>query len=269
MDHAMMGWKQFRTPIFPSEDAAMRTRAEIKAEARGLIQTARVSPLLVTAILLAVGFLLDRVVSLVETGSFFYTYSFTQEEISRIVNGDYQLLLDSIHVTPQSTFFSVLVALFNVVLSGGYYIYCMGIRRGQVMGCSSLLDGLSVAGKLIWCYVLTQIKIVLWSMLFVIPGIVAMYRYRFACYNVLTDSALSAGDAIRLSCRQTYGRKGSLFALDLSFLGWFLLSAVLSELAGPVLGVLVPVVFNLWLTPYQVLSDLGYYEESQRLIGRV
>ena len=226
----------------------MRTRAEIKAEARGLIQTARVSPLLVTAILLAVGFLLDRVVSLVETGSFFYTYSFTQEEISRIVNGDYQLLLDSIHVTPQSTFFSVLVALFNVVLSGGYYIYCMGIRRGQVMGCSSLLDG---------------------SLLLFIPGIIAAYRYRFAYYNILSDDSLSAGDAIRLSCRQTYGRKGSLFALDLSFLGWFLLSAVLSELAGPVLGVLVPVVFNLWLTPYQVLSDLGYYEESQRLIGRV
>ena len=247
----------------------MRTRVEIKAEARGLIQTARVSPLLMTAILLAVSFLLDRVVSLVETGSLFYSYAFTEEEIYRIMNGDYQLLLDSVSITPQGTFFSILVSLFNVVLSGGYYIYCMGIRQRQTMGCSSLLDGLSAAGKLIWCHILMSIKIFLWSLLFVVPGLVAMYRYRFAIYNVLTDASLSAGDAIRLSCRQTDGMKGSLIVLDLSFLGWILLSAVLSGLSGPIIGALVPVAFNLWLTPYQVLSDLGYYEESQRLMGRV
>ena len=168
-----------------------------------------------------------------------------------------------------STFFSLLVDLFLITLMGGYYIYCMGIRQRQTMGCSSLLDGLSAAGKLIWCHILMSIKIFLWSLLFVVPGLVAMYRYRFAIYNVLTDASLSAGDAIRLSCRQTDGMKGSLFVLDLSFLGWILLSAVLSGLSGPIIGALVPVAFNLWLTPYQVLSDLGYYEESQRLMGRV
>ena len=94
----------------------------------------------------------------------------------------------------------------------------MGIRQGLTMPYSSLLEGLSVAGKIIWCYVLMVIKTFLWSMLFLIPGIIAAYRYRFAYYNILTDPTLTAGDAIRLSCQQTNGIKMELFILDLSFL---------------------------------------------------
>ena len=82
-----------------------------------------------------------------------------------------------------------------MVLNGGYYVYCIGIRRGAEMPYATLLDGLSVAGKLIWCWLQITVKIFLWSMLFVIPGIIAAYRYRFAYYNVLSDDSLSAGDA--------------------------------------------------------------------------
>ena len=93
-------------------------------------------------------------------------------------------------------------------------------------------------------------------MLFVIPGIVATYRYRFAYYNILTDSSLSAGEAIRLSCQQTAGMKGDLFVLDLSFLGW----AILSWLTFGLL--------NIWLMPYMTLSDLAYFEDAQQRMGR-
>lgn len=246
----------------------MRSRAEIKAEARGLIRTAQASPLLVTTVMLAVGFLLDRIVDLVETGSLFYTYTITTEEIQNILNGNYSALLNTISITPGSTFFSILVSLFNVVLSGGYYVYCMGIRQGREMPCSSLLEGLSVAGRLIWCYILISIKTFLWSLLFFIPGLVAAYRYRFAYFNLLTDSSLSAGDAIRLSCEQTRGMKGGLFALDLSFLGWYILADVIVWFCGPILSILIPVLFGVWLTPYWTLSTLAYFEEGQRRLGR-
>ncbi len=101
-----------------------------------------------------------------------------------------------------------------------------------------------------------SVKIFLWSMLFCIPGIVAAYRYRFAYYNILTDGSITAGDAIRLSCRQTSGMKWQLFVLDLSFLGWGLLSAL-------TMGLL-----NVWLRPYMTLCDLAYFEEGQRRVGR-
>lgn len=237
----------------------MINRVEIKRDAKSLVSTARVSPLVVTAIVMAICFVLDRVVDLVEGGSPFYTYSLNWDYFQAALAGDVYAMDMLLNTLPASTaasfFFSTLVTLFTVVLNGGYYIYCMGIRRGAEMPYATLLDGLSVAGKLIWCWLQMTVKIFLWSMLFVIPGIIAAYRYRFAYYNVLSDDALSAGDAIRLSCRQTQGRKADLFILDLSFIGWSLLS-------GLTMGLL-----NIWLTPYMTLCDLAYYEEAQGRLG--
>ena len=237
----------------------MINRVEIKRDAKSLISTARVSPLVVTAIVIAICFVLERVVDLVEGGSPFYTYSLNWDYFQAALAGDVYAMDMLLNTLPASTaasfFFSTLVTRFTVVLNGGYYIYCMGIRRGAEMPYATLLDGLSVAGKLIWCWLQMTVRIFLWSMLFVIPGIIAAYRYRFAYYNVLSDDALSAGDAIRLSCRQTQGRKADLFMLDLSFIGWSLLS-------GLTMGLL-----NIWLTPYMTLCDLAYYEEAQGRLG--
>lgn len=237
----------------------MINRVEIKRDAKSLVSTARVSPLVVTAIVIAICFVLERVVDLVEGGSPFYTYSLNWDYFQAALAGDVYAMDMLLNTLPASTaasfFFSTLVTLFTVVLNGGYYIYCMGIRRGAEMPYATLLDGLSVAGKLIWCWLQMTVRIFLWSMLFVIPGIIAAYRYRFAYYNVLSDDALSAGDAIRLSCRQTQGRKADLFMLDLSFIGWSLLS-------GLTMGLL-----NIWLTPYMTLCDLAYYEEAQGRLG--
>ena len=237
----------------------MRNRIEIKEEAKGILRSARVSPLLVTAIVMAVTFLLDRMIDLVEGGNLFYTYQLNWEYAQAALAGDayaLQMLMDTIpESTVHSFFFSTLVSLFTIVLNGGYYVYCMGIRRGAEMPVTSLLDGLGVAGKLIWCWIQVSVRIFLWSLLLVIPGIIAAYRYRFAYYNILTDDSLSAGEAIRLSCQQTAGIKGELFMLDLSFIGW-------SIVASLTFGLL-----NIWLIPYMTLSDLGYFEDASRRVS--
>lgn len=238
----------------------MRNRIDIKLESKQIIRTARVSPLVMTAIVMVVVFVLDRVVDLVEGGSLFYTYTLDWEYFQAALQGDIyamDMLLDTLpESTASSFFFSTLVSLFTVVLNGGYYIYCMGVRRGAEMPYATLLDGLSVAGKLIWCWLQMTVKIFLWTMLFIVPGIIASYRYRFAYYNILSDDSLSAGDAIRLSCRQTNGIKGDLFCLDLSFIGW-------SILASLTMGLL-----NIWVTPYRTLCDLAYFEGAQQRLGQ-
>lgn len=243
----------------------MRNRAEIKAEAKQLIRTGRVSPLVVTAIVLVVSFVLDRVVSLVEYGTLF-PISYIKQYLDMLANPDPlygvdpDAMLSMMESLPsptlQSTFFSILVSLFMTVLMGGYSLYCMGLRQRVEMPYTSLFDGLSVAGRLIWCSILMSVKIFLWSLLFWIPGIIAAYRYRFAIYNVLTDSSLSASEAIRLSCQQTNGIKGELFALDLSFIGWSILSSL-------TMGIL-----DIWLMPYKALCDLAYFEDAQLRMGR-
>ena len=235
----------------------MRNRLEIKSEAKSILRSAHASPLLVTAIVLVVCYVLERVLMLIEYGTLFPNFL---EYYNALASGDTDALLALMDTLPASTltttFFSILISLFTTVLYGGYYIYCMGIRQGLRMPCTTLFDGLSVAGKLIWCSILVGIKTFLWSLLFVIPGIVAAYRYRFALYNVLTDDSLSAGEAIRLSCQQTRGLKATLFVLDLSFIGWSLLASL-------TMGNL-----NIWVMPYLVLCDLAYFEDAQRRLGR-
>ena len=242
----------------------MRNRAEIKHEARGILSAARVNPLLMTAIVMAVGFVLDRILDLVQGGSLFYTFtyqrSYMQQYFLAISTGDFSGLEALVNSVPDmvgaASFFSVLVSLFMLILNAGYTLYCMGIRQGMEMPFSTLSEGLGVAGKLIWCWFQMTVKIFLWTLLFVIPGIIAIYRYRFAYYNILTDPSLTAGQAIRLSCLQTQGIKGALFVLDLSFFGWNILAQL-------TMGLL-----NIWLTPYMTLCDLAYFEDAQHRLGR-
>ena len=242
------------------EVLAMLDRAAIKSQAKAIMRTAHTSPYLVTLVMLVITYVLDRLSELVQYGSPFYSAAFTRRYLDILASGDVDALELLLAAIPENTtaalFFSILVSLFGIVLSGGYYIYCMGIRQRQDMPCATLADGLGVAGKLIWCSIQVSVRTFLWSMLFVIPGIVAAYRYRFAYYNLLTDASLSASDAIRLSCEQTRGVKMELFVLDLSFVGWMLLASL-------TMGLL-----SIWLTPYMTLCDLAYFEDAQRRLGR-
>ena len=54
---------------------------------------------------------------------------------------------------------------------------------------------------------------------------------------------------------QTYGMKGQLFTLDLSFIGWALVTGLTAGL------------LSIWLTPYMQLADLGYYEIGKQVIS--
>lgn len=238
----------------------MINRAQIKAEAKGIMRGARVSPYIMTLLVMAIFFIFDRVTDLIESGSMFYSYGFLQRYLEIIRSGDLEALDQLAAMLPEHTgmaaFFSILVSLVTIVLNGGYYIYCMGIRRGAEMPYATLADGLGAAGKLIWCWVQMTVKTFLWMLLFWVPGIIAVYRYRFSYYNILTDDTLSASEAIRLSCQQTNGMKWELFVLDLSFIGWSLLSSITFGLLG------------IWLTPYMTLCNLAYFEEGQRRVGR-
>lgn len=73
---------------------------------------------------------------------------------------------------------------------------------------------------------LTSLYTILWSMLFVIPGIVKSYAYRMVPYIMADNPHMRAGDAIALSVEMTRGHKWDMFILDLSFIGWHLLGSL-------------------------------------------
>ena len=77
-----------------------------------------------------------------------------------------------------------------------------------------------------------DLYIFLWTLLFIIPGIVKSYSYYFVPYLLDDHPELSGTDVLRLSEEMTKGRKWDLFMLDLSFFFWQILSTVTLGLAG-------------------------------------
>lgn len=123
-------------------------------------------------------------------------------------------------------FVYVLTTLLSAVLSTGFVLYCMAIRRGERAEYLTLFDGFSFVGKIIALEIVMAFFVILWSMLFIIPGIIALYRYRFAIYNLCENPGVGVMEALDMSKRQTLGYKSQLFLLDLSYLGWALLAAL-------------------------------------------
>ena len=89
--------------------------------------------------------------------------------------------------------------------------------------------------------------IFLWTMLFIIPGIIASLAYSQTIYIMLDHPDMSALDAIRASKQLMKGHKWEYFVLGLSFIGWSILSSF-------TLGLL-----SIWLTPYQYVTYANYY----------
>lgn len=80
--------------------------------------------------------------------------------------------------------------------------------------------------------VLMHLYIFLWTLLFIIPGIIKTYSYSQTVFIKGENPNIPAGRAIELSRIMMDGHKGDLFYLHLSFLGWMLLSAFTYNILG-------------------------------------
>ena len=200
------------------------------------------------------------------------------------------------------TFISIMTGLLASVLGAGFVLYCMAVRRGERAEYLTLFDGFSFVGKLIALNVVESLLIILWSMLFVIPGIVAAYRYRFALYNLYENPGIGVMEALDMSKRQTWGYKSQIFALDWSYFGWQMLASlpllamlfllyrlVFQIVTGPIPNLtaeelvaqalvlpvwawsLISSVFSLavglFYVPNRECVELGYFEIAKRTSG--
>lgn len=124
------------------------------------------------------------------------------------------------------TFISILTGLMSMVLASGFVMYCMAIRRGERAEYLTLFDGFSFVGKVILLNIVIYLFTFFWSLLFVIPGIIAAYRYRFAFLILFDNETMTAREALNASKRMTVGYKSDLFRLDLSFIWYYVLLAL-------------------------------------------
>lgn len=72
----------------------------------------------------------------------------------------------------------------------------------------------------------------LWSLLFIIPGIIKSYEYRMIPYILSENPEISRERAFEISKKMMKGNKWNTFVLDLSFLGWQILSGITIGILG-------------------------------------
>ncbi|MFB0920718.1 MAG: DUF975 family protein [Oscillospiraceae bacterium] len=194
-------------------------RAAIKQNAKGVIVTTKPSPILVGLAFLAVTYVLQFLS---------YTVSGQYQAYTKMMDQMLAGNLDYVPVLPHPNAGGVIIGiaifLMLMMLSTGFTIYCMNICQFRKAGFGNLLDGFAIFFKVLWLNILMFIFVYLWSLLLIIPGIIAAYRYRMALYIMIDNPQLSALECIRASKQMMTGRKGELFVLDLSFLGWALLT---------------------------------------------
>lgn len=77
-----------------------------------------------------------------------------------------------------------------------------------------------------------DLKIFLWSLLLIIPGIIKSYEYRMIPYLLAERPELTEEEAFSLSKQMMDGQKLETFVLELSFIGWDLLSGITLGLVG-------------------------------------
>ena len=97
-------------------------------------------------------------------------------------------------------------------------------------------------------YILYSIYVALWSLLFVIPGIVKSYSYAMTFYILRDNPGIGANEAITRSRQMMNGHKWQLFCLHFSFIGWLLLCSVTFGIAA------------FWVLPYMQTAQAAFYE---------
>lgn len=156
--------------------------------------------------------------------------------------------------------FSVISGVFTSIYVGiillgplavGYSVYMLSLIRKKDQKVENLFDGFKncFANSLV-AGILSYLFIFLWSLLFVIPGIVKAIAYSMVPFLQAEDSNLKGNDALRKSEELMKGHKWEYFKLMFGFIGWILLSIL-------TFGIL----YVLYVGPYMQTAKAHFYQE--------
>lgn len=147
-------------------------------------------------------------------------------------------------------------ALLSLIITGpltlGWIGFVLALSRNQNPKFEQIFGGFNRFGTALAAYLLVLLFIILWTLLLVIPGIMAALSYSQMFYILSEDPSIGAMDAIKKSKEMMYGNRWKLFCLGLRFIGWLLLCIL-------TLGI-----GFIWLAPYMAVSMAKFYDDLVR-----
>ena len=135
------------------------------------------------------------------------------------------------------------------IVSAGYCKFNLDLVDGEAPQLGTLFTYLPQWKTMVSANIQMTIYTLLWTLLFIIPGIVAAYRYSMTYYILAENPELNASEAIERSVELMNGNKWRLFCLGFSFIGWNILCAL-------TLGI-----GSLWLNPYIQTANAAFYRD--------
>ena len=151
---------------------------------------------------------------------------------------------------------SSIASLISIIISGpltlGIAIFSLNISRGNELNSNQIFDGFKNFGNSIGAYLLMLIFVLLWSLLLIIPGIIAALSYAMTFYIMADNEDISPMDAIDESKRLMDGSKWKLFEMYIRFFGW------------SILCILTLGIGFLWFIPYMYVSLAKFYDDLKK-----
>ncbi|API88656.1 hypothetical protein BKP56_04850 [Marinilactibacillus sp. 15R] len=155
-------------------------------------------------------------------------------------------------------FKSIIVDLVTILFATGVAFTLLDLVRNSHSKIDPLSDSLRIFKQghviqVLAIYIITGFFVILWSLLLIIPGIIASLAYSQAYYIYKDSEAngenLTVMDCISRSKELMAGYKGKLFLLELSFIGWHLIGALTFGLG------------YLFITPYIQTAKAVFYND--------
>lgn len=217
----------------------MPARAQLKDSAKRSMRASNPNVILITLVYLAITYLLE-ILS--------YMVMFPGMSLIAIAeilgSGDFAAVASTANPAA-SQLLRTAISIMSMMLGVGMTSVCLNISRAMPAGFATLFDPFGLFFKFLLLNILTGIYVFLWSLLLFIPGVIAAYRYSMAVYIMLDNPEYSVSECIRLSKEMMNGKKLELFVLDLSFIGWLILT-------------IIPFV-SLYVLPYKETTRANFY----------
>jgi uncharacterized membrane protein len=121
----------------------------------------------------------------------------------------------------------VFILVGPMLVGQAYYLMDVSINENEGKNFELLIEGFkkSLVNSIV-ANILVGIFTFLWSLLFIIPGIIKYYAYSMTPFIIADEPDIDFMAAIKKSQELMRGHKFRLFKLQLSFIGWFLLGAL-------------------------------------------
>lgn len=148
-----------------------------------------------------------------------------------------------------SSLFGLAAFIIGGVLQLGYARFLLKQHDGKPYEFNDLFSQFDRFGAGFAQAFLRGLYTFLWTLLLVVPGIIASYKYAMTPFIMAEHPEMTASEAINASKALMDGHKGELFVLDLSLIGWTLLCALTLNIG------------NLWLNPYRNAAYAAFYRE--------